>query len=226
MFRLGLAIIFAIVARIQGKKAQQSVSQAYGDLKRHRSFPLLVAALAFLILLIVTGFVLSAIADVWEHANRLGGIWFAAAVLAVLVFLSGIVYFITRRFTKPARRRLEAQDDALFVTSDQPAPLPAPDDAARRFKRIRAALQKAIADPKAEFLLENDIRHLQGESKQRELIEDELKRHIRNFVDATNSEGDEADQSARRFADKLLEINPRQAVWCTTELSALKRSGS
>jgi len=226
MFRLGLAIIFAIVARIQGKKAQQSVSQAYGDLKRHRSFPLLVAALAFLVMLIITGFVLSAIADVWEHANRLGGIWFAGAVLAVLVLLSGIIHFVTRRVTRPARRRLEVQDDALFVTSDQPAPLPAPDDAARHFKRIREALQKATVDPKAEFLRDSDIRFLKSESKQRELIEDELKRHIRNFVDATSSEGDEADQSARRFADKLLRINPGQADWCTTELSALKRAGS
>ncbi|MEM9356623.1 MAG: hypothetical protein AAGB04_10450 [Pseudomonadota bacterium] len=225
MFRLGLAIIFAIVARIQGKKAQRSVSQAYSDLKRHRSFPLLVAALTFLVLLTITGFVLSAVADVWEHANRLGGIWFAAAVLAVLLVLSGIIYFFAHRVTKPVRRRLEVQDNVLFVTSEQPAPLPAPDDTDRRFKRIREALQKATADPGTDFLVDDDIRFLTGMSKHRELIEDELKRHIRNFVDATSSEGDEADQSARRFADKLLSINPGQADWCTTELSALKRNG-
>lgn len=223
MFRLGLAIVFAIFARIQGKKAQKSVSHAYAELKRHNSFPLLISLLVFVGLLIVTGFVLSAISDVWEHANKLGGVWFAIGILAALVVVSGVVYFVTKRFNSPARRRLLQQDEALFVTDDLPKSLPPPANADQRFKRIRDGLQKATTDPKTIFLVESDVAFLKGDSKRLELIEDELKKHIRNFVDAANQDNDVAAQIAHRLADKLVDINPREADWCMTELSTLKK---
>ena len=224
MFRLGLAIVFAIVARIQGKKAQQSVSQSFADLKRHRSFPLLVALLVFLALLIVAGFILSAVADVWEHANRLGGNWFALAVLFGIVCLSASVYVVARRFSRPTRRRLAQNEDTLFVTENLATPLPPPGDADLRFKRIRNDLRKATEDPRAGFLRDADIAFLKTDSKHRELIEDELKKHIRNFIDTASTESDAAGEAANRLAGKLIQLNPGHADWCKAELSTLKKS--
>lgn len=224
MFRLGLAVVFAIFAGIQGKKAQKSVSQAYEEMKRHKSFPLMLALVSFVALLLVTGFVLSAVAGVWQYANELGGNWFAVGILAVLALISVGVYIVARRFNSPARRRLLKSDETLFVTEDLPKPLPAPDNADQRFKRIRDGLQKATTDPKAQFLLEADIAFLRQDAKKLELIEDELKKNIRNFVDAAQQETDAAGQSAHRLAEKLIQINPREADWCMAELSTLKKA--
>ena len=108
MFRLGLTVLFAVFARIQGKKAQQSISDAFAYLRRHRSYPFLIALLVFVLLLVATGFILSAIADVWDNAKKLGGVWFGVVTIAALACVSAIVFFVVRRFNHHEQRKLFA----------------------------------------------------------------------------------------------------------------------
>lgn len=222
MFRLGLAVLLAVFARIQGKKAQQSISRAFADLRRHRSYPLLIALLVFVSLLIAAGFVLSAVADVWENANKLGGLWFGIMTIVALACVSAVVFFVVKRFNRHERRRLAPREDRLFVTSEQPKPLPPPDSKDQRFSKIRDSLRMALAQPNAQVLTDNDVAFLKSDQKKRELIEDELKKHIRNLVDSAKTDSDAAGQSAHMLADNLIKLNAKQADWCRAELSTLR----
>ena len=221
MFRLGLAVLFAVFARIQGKKAQQSISGAFANLRRHRSYPLLVALLVFVLLLVAAGFILSSIANVWENANKLGGVWFGVVTIAALACVSAIVFFLVRRFNHHERRKLAPREESLFVTSEQPKSLPPPDHEIQRVNKIRDRLRRTLDQPTAQILTDNDVAFLKTDKKNQELIEDELKKHIRNFVDVAKTENDAAGQSASLLADQLIKLNSKQADWCRAELSTL-----
>lgn len=223
MFRLSLAIVLAVFAGIQGKKAQKSAAQAFSEMKRHSSFPLFVALLVLILLLIVAGFVLSAVADVWEHASELGGVWFAVATLVGILSISIAAYLIVRRINRPTRRRLSQNDETLFVTQDLAKPLPRPDDADLRLKRIRTAMQAALKNRETNFLKDGDVEFLRADDNRRSLIEDEIKKNIRNLVDAASSEQDRAGAKAHELAEHLIKINPAQVDWCRAELSTLKQ---
>ena len=222
MFRLGLAVLFAIFARIQGKKAQQSISSAFSDLRRHRSYPLVVALLVFVFLLVVAGFVLSSVASVWENANKLGGAWFGVITIATLGCISAVVFFVVKRLNRRERRRLASRDDSLFITSEAPKPLPAPDSKDQRFNKIRDRLRQTLEHPAAQILTDSDVAFLRNDQRKRELIEDELKKHIRNLVDSAKTDSDAAGQSAQLLADNLVRLNAKQADWCRAELSTLR----